>query len=115
MSKINEAKQKLQFADYLLSRNDDAMNKSALKNIFDAANLAAREFLGNENVTPALLRLKLDEASKTEQRFSDNFLLLWKMTSENPDKDEITKAYNRVKSFVKFVEDRILDSTLEGL
>ena len=98
MSRISQAKQKLRFADYLLSKNDEQMNQSAVRNIFDAANLAAREFVNNENVTPALLRNKMNYNSPEEKAFSDNFLLLWKLVSAEQDKDTITKAG---KSFCK--------------
>jgi len=110
MSRLDEAEQKLRFADYLLQRdNTDALLSGAVKHILQAANKAVAELLQldeKSSVSPILAKKKLEELSPQAKEFSTYFLALWKM-NVNPllSKQEVANAYKGVNNFVKYVKE----------
>src|SRR3989344_8518556 len=110
MSRLEEAEQKLKFADYLISReNTNEFLSGAMKHIFEAANLTVAEKLAFDNkssISPILVRKKLAEGSEQEQEFSFYFLELWKLAVKPQlEKQEVANAYKRVKLFLNYVKE----------
>ena len=106
MNRLEEAKKKLAFADYLLNRSE--YNAGALKHILHAANLAVMEFLGLENATisPMLVQKQLENGTESEKEFSRYFLEIWKMTTRmNNSQSDIKLAYKKVKEFIEVVRE----------
>jgi len=109
MSKLDEAQQKLRFADYLLQRESPEIIPGAMKHILQAANMAVAELLcmdDKSSVSPLLIRKKLAESENpNEKEFSTYFLELWKMTL-NPalTRQDVANAYKRVKMFLDYVK-----------
>lgn len=109
MSKLDEAKQKLIFADYLLQREGPEVLPGAMKHILQAANIAVATLYAldeRSSVSPLLVRKKLaDSNSPQEKEFSGYFLELWKMTM-NPalTKADVANAYKRVNTFLNYVK-----------
>src|SRR3989344_6051133 len=109
MGKLEEADDKLKFADYLIHRDNFADYATAItKHILAAANRAVSVDLGLEgttNVSHILINKKLAEGSKEEREFSGTYLALWKLaTNPQPTKEEVTKALSRVKTFTQYVK-----------
>lgn len=110
MNRLEEAKKKLKFADYLL--NNSEYNAGALKHILQAANLAVMEYLNLENATisPSLIQKKLEAGTPEEQEFSKYFLEIWRMTtSVSPSQTNIKTAYKKVKEFIEAVREHKLN------
>jgi len=109
MSRLDEAEQKLKFADYLLQReNNAALLDGAMKHILQAANKAAAELLAlddKSSVSPVLVGRKLAEGSEKEKEFSAYYLGLWKMTLKPGTPADVTNAYKRVRAFVDYVRE----------
>lgn len=108
MSRLEEAQNKLRFADYLLQREDSGFQTGAMKHILQAANLVVAELLAideKSSISPFLVKKKLDEGSQQEREFSAYFLELWKMTI-NPalSRQDVANAYKRVKTFLDYVK-----------
>ena len=107
-SKLDEAQNKLRFADYLLQRGTPEFLDGAMKHILQAANLAVSVHLSIDektSVSPALAWQKLSEGSVQEQEFSAYFLSLWKMTATpNLTSSDVTNAYKRVNTFLNYVK-----------
>jgi hypothetical protein len=109
MSKLDEAEQKLKFADYLLQRENNAgLLDGAMKHILQAANKAVAELLVLDDksaISPLLIGKKLAEGSEKEKEFSAYYLGLWKMTLKPATAAEVTNAYKRVRLFVDYVRE----------
>ena len=109
MPKIDDAQQKMKFADYLLQRDGDEMLSGVMKHILQAANTAVAVLYALDEksiVSPLLVRKKLAESdSPQEKEFSNYFLELWKMTA-NPllNKQNVVNAYKRVNTFISYVK-----------
>ncbi|MFH0868693.1 MAG: hypothetical protein V1839_00535 [archaeon] len=108
VSKLEDAQNKLRFADYLLQRGSPEFITGAMKHILQAANLAVSAHLALDEktiISPALARQKLSEGSVQEQEFSVYFLQLWKLTtSPNLTTSDVANAYKRVKTFIDYVK-----------
>lgn len=107
-SKLEEAQQKMRFADFLLQREGADVTSGAMKHILQSANLAVAVLLcmdDKSSVSPLLIRKKLSEGSPQEQEFSAYFLELWKMTY-NPllNRQDVANAYKRVNTFLNYVK-----------
>ncbi len=109
MSKLDEAEQKLKFADYLLQReNNAALLDGAMKHILQAANKAVAELLAlddKSSISPVLVGRKLAEGSEKEKEFSAYYLGLWKMTLKPTTATDVTNAYKRVRTFLDYVRE----------
>jgi len=109
MSKLDEAEQKLRFADYLLQREGSgAFLDGAMKHILQAANKAVAELLCLDDksvISPLLVRKKLLEGSEKEKEFSTYYLEVWKLTTRPATLIDVTNAYKRVRTFVNYVRE----------
>ena len=106
MNRLEEAKKKLAFADYLL--NNSEYSVGALKHILQAANLAVMEFLGLESATisPMLVQKQLENGTEQEKEFSKYFLEIWRMTTRmNPAQSDVKMAHKKVKEFIEVVRE----------
>jgi len=109
MSKLDDAQQKLRFADYLLQRDSPELMAGAMKHVLQAANLAVAVLLcmdEKSSVSPILIRKKLAESTNPQEKeFSTYFLELWKMTlSPGLTRQDIVNAYKRVSLFLNYVK-----------
>ena len=108
MGKLDEADDKLKFADYLIHRDNFSDYALAItKHLLDAANKAVSVNFGlaGTSVSHILINKKLSEGSKEEREFSGSYLALWKLaTNPQPTKEEVTKALSRVKTFTQYVK-----------
>ncbi len=110
MGKLEEAEDKLRFADYLIHRDNFSDYATAItKHILEAANKAVSVDLGldSANINHIFINKKLSEGSKEEREFSGSYLALWKLAvNPTPTREEVTKALARVKAFVGYVKGR---------
>ncbi len=109
--RLEEARKKLRFADYLLTKESaDVYARSATEHILRAANLAVSELfdLGEKNnVSPAIVQKRLEGGSQQEKEFSKYFLELWRLSVRpNVSKKDLVDAYNKVKTFIEWVKNR---------
>ena len=110
MGKLEEAEDKLRFAEYLIHRDNFSDYAGAItKHLLDAANktISVNFGLDNTNVSHIFINKKLSEGSREEREFSGSYLALWKLaTNPQPTKPEVEKAMARVKMFVAYVKGR---------
>ncbi len=110
MGKLEEADDKLKFADYLIHRDNFSDYATAItKHLLDAANKAVSANFGLDgtSISHIFINKKLSEGSREEREFSGSYLALWKLAvNPQPAKGDIEKAMARVKTFVGYVKGR---------
>ena len=107
MSKIETAKKKIQFAEYLLNRDDASdFSKGANKHLLDASKLAIRELLQFDNEEMEEKSLVISSFQKTNNEYSDFYKFYYKFKeSEYSSTSSASNALNTVKEFVNWVEE----------
>ena len=107
MSKIEDAKKKILFAEYLLSREDSTdFSKGATKHILEAAKLAIRELLQFDNDEMNEKALVISSFQKTNHNYSEFYKFYYKLKeSEYSSASSASNALNSVKAFVNWVEE----------
>jgi len=107
LSKIEDAKKKIQFAEYLLSREDSTdFSRGATKHLLDASKLAIREMLQFDNDEMNEKALVINSFQKTNNEYSDFYKFYYKLKeSEYSSSSSASNALNTVKAFVYWVEE----------
>lgn len=111
MSSLEEAEQKLKFADYLLNRdNIESYLPAIVKHTLQAANKAVAELFGvdeKSSISPYFINKKLSESTaEQEKAFSGYYLELWKLAARpNLTKQDVVKAMKKVRIFVQWVKE----------
>jgi hypothetical protein len=107
LSKIETAKKKIQFAEYLINRHDSTdFSKGANKHLCDAARLAIRELLQFDEEEMSRKSRVISSFQKTNNEYSDFYKFYYKFKeSEYSSTSSASNALNTVRAFVNWVEE----------
>ena len=108
LSKIDEAKKKISFAEYLITREDASdFAKGATKHVIDAARLAIQELTQFDNDEIESKSLVMASFEKMENSQYKNFYKTYfkLRDSEYTSSDSASNALKTVKAFVNWVEE----------
>ena len=107
MSRIDKAKKKNKFAEYLLSREDSTdFSRGATKHLVEAARLGIQELLQFDMEEVKEKALVIKSFKKTNHEYSDFYKFYYKLKeSEYSSTSSASNALNTVKAFVNWVEE----------